>query len=134
MGASEVEETTATRRAARMLRPMLLALFLAACADGGDSAPVYTDECTAAGDPEVTLVAPEASSTFVEGEEVALEAEGEGVGGMFYSWAVDGDVFDTGQTSTWIATVVGDHVITVQLQDDCGVVQDNIPVRVAAAE
>lgn len=117
-----------------MLPRMLLAFLLAACDGGADSAPVLADDCTTSGNPEVTLVAPQANDTFVEGETVTLEAEGEGVGLLRYSWAVDSDVFDTGPSSFWVATGVGDHVVTVKLDDDCGTNQDSIPVRVVAAE
>lgn len=108
----------------------LLALF--ACAE--DPADTGLDDGAACTDPEVEMTTPVAGDVFLEGESVALVADGDGVGTLRYTWAVDGDSFTTGSTGTWVAQGVGTHVMTVQLDDDCGVAQDQATFSVAAAD
>lgn len=111
-----------------MVLPSLLSLLLACADEGAGDSAAPLDSCT---DPEVAIVSPERDETFLVDEEVTLVADGEGVGALLYTWAVDGDAFTTGSTGTYIAADPGHHVLTVQLEDDCGVAQDDLNFRVA---
>lgn len=109
---------------------MLLLLTLIACGDEPADTGAGAAACT---DPEVVMTTPVAGDVFLEGESVSLVADGDGVGSLRYTWAVDGNAFATGSTATWVAEDVGTHVMTVQLEDDCGIAQDQVNFSVAAA-
>ncbi|MFZ5476189.1 MAG: hypothetical protein ACOZNI_05385 [Myxococcota bacterium] len=101
--------------------------ILLACA-GEEPEPVGDDTPNEAG-PTVQIVSPVEGTHYDEGVMLTFEATGDATGAALYTWGVDSDAIGTGRTIAWEA-IAGDHVVTVQLQDDVGTVQDSVSITV----
>ncbi|MES2645179.1 MAG: hypothetical protein V4850_37170 [Myxococcota bacterium] len=111
---------------------MFVLLSLLACTDKSDSTDDSAASGVCRGKPVLTLTAPAEGDTFAFGERITLTGSGtSSVDDVIeFLWAIDGDVVNLGADGVWTADLSGELLLTFQGEDECGITQTQIHIRV----